>query len=534
MPRIPGKPAVTATTPDDDVVVPDLNPTGLSTESAIALAVTIPDEPDSVVPDLEADVPFPKDFGSHIVSVDDILPSDDNPRADLELDDEFVASIAEHGILQPLLLTPNGEGFDIVAGHRRYAAAVKVGLPSVPAVLTAAVGQGAEVLRLVENLQRRDLTPVDEARAYHRLVKVHGLSQADVATQVGRNQGHVSKRLKMLTLGEEGLEQVLNGNLSVELAVDLARMPAGVRADIIDGIQRGNRAEALIEGAALKLADLAERGALLKQLKADKVPFWDKTVEGGALPEGAEIVYQVAGHETCPNRFVVVETHKSWDSTGKRTWIREYCTDAEAHRTARQAAADTAESSPRGGRAEQKARELTDAEKANRARLDVLGNLEQARQDAVETVLKGKLPRDTAETIARILVTGIDPGVYEVQLASLPTAWEEAIVGKGLAKEALRSAANGDILTKFALAVALATAEAELVAALEDMPAVVGDDGPKYANVINRGMVQAYTSWLVARGYKLYTFEQAAAGEQLPEGWDHVADAFKQAAAAAE
>src|ERR687888_2181975 len=128
---------------------------------------------------------------------------DFNPRTDFgeEQMAELVASVKRHGIITPLTLAPDGDGFVIVAGERRYRAAKTAKLREVPAQVRDADGE-ALTLAVAENVIRADLTPVEEARAYERLVAEHG-DAAQVAALVGRSEKLIAERLDLLRLPEE-------------------------------------------------------------------------------------------------------------------------------------------------------------------------------------------------------------------------------------------------------------------------------------------------------------------------------------------
>ena len=149
---------------------------------------------------------------------------------------DLAASISDVGVLTPVTVTPkaDGEGWYLVAGHRRVAAAEGAGLETVPALVHTA-GTTAERLlaMLVENLQRLDLDPVEEAVGYGRLVDA-GWSQAEVGRRVRRSRGHVSKRLRILGLPDEVQAMVSAGEVTVEHAYFLSRLAdKGVDAEAV-------------------------------------------------------------------------------------------------------------------------------------------------------------------------------------------------------------------------------------------------------------------------------------------------------------
>jgi ParB family transcriptional regulator, chromosome partitioning protein len=129
--------------------------------------------------------------------------------------EDLVASIRAQGIIQPLVVTPEGEGYAIIAGERRWRAARKAGLEAVPVVVRQ-VADDRELLELalVENLQRSDLNPIEEAEAYAALQEKFGLSQEEVATRVGKARTTVTNALRLLRLPDEVLDLLREGRLT--------------------------------------------------------------------------------------------------------------------------------------------------------------------------------------------------------------------------------------------------------------------------------------------------------------------------------
>ena len=156
-----------------------------------------------------------------------------NVRRSLGDVSDLVESIRDVGVLTPVTVTPKASGgWRLVAGHRRVAVAEEAGLETVPALVHTAEGAEERLLAtLVENLQRLDLNPVEEAGGYRSLVDA-GWSQAEVARRVRRSRGHVSRRLRILTLPDEVREMVAEGTVTVEHAWTLSRLvDKGVDAD---------------------------------------------------------------------------------------------------------------------------------------------------------------------------------------------------------------------------------------------------------------------------------------------------------------
>lgn len=136
------------------------------------------------------------------VPVDQIRPNPDQPRSRFEDESlaELAASLREVGVLQPIVVTATDEGFVLIAGERRWRAAKRAGLNMIPAVVRGADGDSTLVEALVENVQRRDLTPLEEAHAYRQLLEDYGMNQEQVADRVGKSRPAVSNTLRLLQL----------------------------------------------------------------------------------------------------------------------------------------------------------------------------------------------------------------------------------------------------------------------------------------------------------------------------------------------
>ena len=149
------------------------------------------------------------------VAVDRITPSPFQPRrtfdeAKLE---ELAASIRHQGIIQPLVVRPQGDGFELIAGERRWRAAMRAGLSRVPVVIRNASDHEALQLALVENLQREDLNPIEEASGYRRLQEEFHWSQEEMADKVGKSRPAIANSLRLLTLPTEVQQELTAGNL---------------------------------------------------------------------------------------------------------------------------------------------------------------------------------------------------------------------------------------------------------------------------------------------------------------------------------
>ncbi|MBQ9673343.1 MAG: ParB/RepB/Spo0J family partition protein [Ruminococcus sp.] len=151
------------------------------------------------------------------LKISEIEPNSDQPRSDFDETAlaELADSIAQHGVLQPLLVRPlMYGGYQIVAGERRYRASRMAGLSEVPVVIKELDESEAMEIALIENLQRENLTPVEEAKGYKTLMDLYGFTQEDVSVGVGKSRSAVANSLRLLNLPPEVLQMLSEGKLS--------------------------------------------------------------------------------------------------------------------------------------------------------------------------------------------------------------------------------------------------------------------------------------------------------------------------------
>ena len=152
-----------------------------------------------------------------ILPIHKVEPNPDQPRQDFDPEElqSLSDSIAEHGIVQPLTVRPLENGYyQIIAGERRWRAARMAGLMEVPAIIIEADDKKTMELALIENLQRQDLNPVEEAQGYQALMEQYGMTQEEAAQRVGRSRPAVANALRLMNLCPEVLELVRSGQLS--------------------------------------------------------------------------------------------------------------------------------------------------------------------------------------------------------------------------------------------------------------------------------------------------------------------------------
>ena len=181
-----------------------------------------PAEPGMIVP-----VPERATTGdAPLIPLELIVPSSTNPRRDVGAGiEELVESVRAHGVLQPILLRPfDGCGFKIVAGHRRFEAAKRAGFLSIPAVVRELTDEEALELQVIENLQRSDLHPLEEAEGYRQLMATQHYDVTRIAERIGRSIKYIYDRVKLLSLTERAQRLFLDGRITAGHAVILARL----------------------------------------------------------------------------------------------------------------------------------------------------------------------------------------------------------------------------------------------------------------------------------------------------------------------
>ena len=151
-----------------------------------------------------------------MISITDIQKNPYQPRKEFDREklDELAQSIKENGIIQPIIVRQSPViGYEILAGERRYRASLLAGLRSIPAVVKQLSDQEMMIQSIIENLQRENLNPIEEARAYESLVE-KGFTHAEIADKMGKSRPYISNSIRLLSLPEQILSEVENGKLS--------------------------------------------------------------------------------------------------------------------------------------------------------------------------------------------------------------------------------------------------------------------------------------------------------------------------------
>lgn len=159
--------------------------------------------------------------------VGEISPNPRQPRSNFDQAElsELAASIREHGLIQPLIVTETSSGYTLIAGERRWRAAQLAGLESVPVIVKETTPQEMLELALIENIQREDLNAIEEAQAYRQLMDEFGMTQEAVADRVGKGRSTVTNLVRLLNLPQEVQQAVLDNQISGTHARELLRLP---------------------------------------------------------------------------------------------------------------------------------------------------------------------------------------------------------------------------------------------------------------------------------------------------------------------
>ncbi len=160
------------------------------------------------------------------IPIEDIIPNRFQPRLSFDSDSlkELAESIKEYGVIQPLVLRRVDEKYEIVAGERRYKAARLAGLLSIPAIISTISDEKSAEIAIVENVQRRDLTAIEEAKSYQSILDKGNVSQEELSKRLGLSQSSISNKLRLLTLAEAVQEAVINGEISERHARSLLKV----------------------------------------------------------------------------------------------------------------------------------------------------------------------------------------------------------------------------------------------------------------------------------------------------------------------
>ncbi len=172
------------------------------------------------------------------IDLNDIMPNRFQPREIFEDEalDELSESIKKHGVIQPIIVRKIGDKYEIIAGERRYRASQKAGKKTIPALVRDIDDKEAAKIALLENLQRKDLTPIEEAKTYQTILKIDNITQEELAQNLGKSQSTVANKLRLLNLAEEVQTALLNNKISERHARSLLNLPTSKQPELLQRI----------------------------------------------------------------------------------------------------------------------------------------------------------------------------------------------------------------------------------------------------------------------------------------------------------
>lgn len=218
--------------------------------------------------------------------LDDILPNRFQPRIKFNEDSiiELSESIKEHGVIQPIVVRPVGDKYEIIAGERRYKASCMAGLEKIPALITDLNDKDSAEVALIENVQRKDLTPIEEAISYKKILDMGYLTQEKLAEKLGKKQSTVANKLRLLNLDEDVQEAILEDKISERHARSILKLqnPADqkkVLKKIIDERLTVRKTDEVINNMLNGTFEETKQPVTVEPVVKDEAPVEDNSTE---------------------------------------------------------------------------------------------------------------------------------------------------------------------------------------------------------------------------------------------------------------
>ena len=218
--------------------------------------------------------------------LDDILPNRFQPRIKFNEDSiiELSESIKEHGVIQPIVVRPVGDKYEIIAGERRYKASCMAGLEKIPALITDLNDKDSAEVALIENVQRKDLTPIEEAISYKKILDMGYLTQEKLAEKLGKKQSTVANKLRLLNLDEDVQEAILEDKISERHARSILKLqnPADqkkVLKKIIDERLTVRKTDEVINNMLNGTFEETKQPAPVEPIVKEQTPVEDNSTE---------------------------------------------------------------------------------------------------------------------------------------------------------------------------------------------------------------------------------------------------------------
>ena len=173
-----------------------------------------------------------------ILNIDDVLPNRFQPRIKFKEENinELAESIKEHGVIQPIVVRKISDKYEIIAGERRYKASILAGKTTIPAIVTDLDDKNSAEVALIENVQRQNLTPIEEAISYKKILDMGYINQTDLAEKLGKTQSTIANKLRLLNLDEEVQEALLKEKISERHARSLLKLDKNKQVEMLNRI----------------------------------------------------------------------------------------------------------------------------------------------------------------------------------------------------------------------------------------------------------------------------------------------------------
>jgi ParB family transcriptional regulator, chromosome partitioning protein len=209
------------------------------------------------------------------IPVDSITPNPFQPRDNFDADalDELKSSIAEYGVLVPIIVRRRGDGYELIAGERRWRACAALLRPTIPAIVRASDDRQTLEFAIVENLQRENLNPLEEAAGFAHLMSEYGLTQEEVARRLGKSRPAVANTLRLLGLSDGIKAMLVDGRLSAGHARALLTAPQGDRAALAQRAAEEGLTVRALERLTASAAPQPQNRPATRALSADESDF---------------------------------------------------------------------------------------------------------------------------------------------------------------------------------------------------------------------------------------------------------------------
>ena len=234
------------------------------------------------------------------VNIEDIIPNRFQPRLNFNEKgmNELALSIKQHGIIQPLIVRKLADKYEIIAGERRYKAALLIGLNKIPVILSEVDDNKSAEMAVVENIQRKDMSPLEEAKSFNKILKSENITQEELAIKMGKSQASIANKLRLLNLCEEVQEALLEDKISERharslLTVKNVEIQKEILKEIIEKKLNVKLTEKLISEKTNQKLDKDENNLNFQIEEKDNESLKEEEVEENSSNPQLDILYNL-------------------------------------------------------------------------------------------------------------------------------------------------------------------------------------------------------------------------------------------------